>query len=97
MRNMIKNKSKKQSPVGAFIKGIEVVNPAVDGCSSVELVGNKRVIIEDATGISEYEADRVRINTKVHTVVIDGTGLTLDSYSGGIIVIDGKINGVCLE
>ena len=97
MRYKMKSKEKKQSPVGAFIKGIEAVNPSVNGCSSVELVGNKRVIVEEATGILEYEAERVRINTKAHTVVIDGAGLTLESYSGGIIVFDGKIRGVCLE
>ena len=67
------------------------------GTASIELVGNKRVIVEEATGILEYEADRVRVNTKGYIVVIDGRELTLDSYCGGIIVVDGKISGVCLE
>lgn len=93
----MKNKSKKVSSVGAFIKGVETIDPASGGAASVELVGRKRVIVEEATGILEYDNARVRVNTKGYTVVIDGVELTLDSYSGGVIVVDGKINGVCLE
>lgn len=93
----MRKKEKKASPVREFIKGVESVQTSLKGSASVELVGNTRVVVEDATGILEYESEKVRVNTKGYTVVIDGAGLTLDSYCGGVIIVDGKIRGVCLE
>ncbi len=88
----MKGKVKRISSVGAFIKGVELTDSG-----SIELLGSRRVIVEDALGIIEYEDNIVRIHTRGKTVVINGSGLSLDSYSGGIIIVDGKIRGVSLE
>lgn len=94
---LVKNKMKSYSPLRAFIKGTDEYDTSIKEASSVEIIGNKRVVIEQVSGILAYETERVRISTKVYTIAVSGSKLTLNSYSDGIIVIDGKIKGVCLE
>ncbi len=93
----MKNKIKSPLPLRAFIRGTDAYDTVTKEASSVEIIGNKRVVIEQAAGILAYETEQVRVSTKVYTIVVNGRELTLNSYADGIIIIDGKIRGVCLE
>lgn len=93
----MKEKKSTSNIFSCFVKGLDLPVSAISGESSVELIGNKRVIVENAKRIIEYENNIIRLDTDKFNVVINGTQLTFNSYSDKIVVIDGNIKNVCLE
>lgn len=87
----------KFTPVRDFIKGINFSETDFSNTSSIEIIGEKRVVVERAQNILEYGNERVRLNLGKYTVAISGTGLTMSSYSDNVMIIDGTIKNVSLE
>lgn len=85
----------KSEAVINFIKGKNF--PDVTNAGSIEIIGDKKIIIEHAQSILEYENERVRVNTGRKTVVVTGEKLSLDSYSENVILINGNIISVSFE
>ena len=85
----------KSKAVINFIRGTGFKD--ISDAQSIEIIGDKKIIIEHAENILEYENERVRVNTGKKTVVVIGEKLTLDSYSENIIMINGNITSVSFE
>ena len=84
----------KNNPVKEFIKGRNFSDMSHD--SSIEIIGKKRIIIEQTENIKEYENDKVRVVSAKITVVVTGKDLSIDSYCDGITIIDGFIENISL-
>ena len=67
------------------------------GMPIVELAGNKRVLIENHLGITEYENERIGILVKYGKLIVTGEALEICCLSGQQLVITGKIDGILVE
>ncbi len=76
-----------------FVKGEDNVSNS----PSIEIIGNKRVVIEQMKSILEYENDSVRVTAGGITVSVSGKKLTLNNYTDGVIVIDGIIKKISFD
>lgn len=63
----------------------------------VEIAGNRRVLIENHLGVSEYGTERICALVKYGTVVIAGTSLELSYMSRHQLVVSGCIDAVSIE
>ena len=80
-----------------LIKDRDIPDTFIPGCSSIEIIGDKRVVVENVKRVIEYQNERVRLDTDKFCVVIHGECFTLKSFSDRVIVVDGRVNNVSLE
>ena len=67
----------------------------VSGASArATMIGNRRVLIENHTGILEFAAERVRLSTKRGEIAVSGTELTLAEVRPHSLIVSGKIDAV---
>jgi sporulation protein YqfC len=62
----------------------------------VEIAGEKRVLIENHKGVTEYDADRICIRVKYGQICVCGENLTLSQMTGACLVICGRIDSITL-
>lgn len=65
-----------------------------DGCPRIEIMGDRRVLIENHKGILEYGDTLMRINCGKMIVRIVGTELELRALSLSELAVTGKIASV---
>lgn len=66
------------------------------GMPLVEIAGDRRVLIENHHGVTEYSGDRIGIKVKYGRVLVCGCGLELSRMTKEQLVICGRIDGVSL-
>ncbi len=84
----------KNNPVKEFIRGKNFSD--ISSESSIEIIGKKRVIIEQTENIKEYENEKVKVISSKIIVEVTGKALSIDSYCDGITIIDGFIENISL-
>ena len=62
----------------------------------IEIMGNKRILIENHCGVSEYGTNEICVRVKKGYVVISGQQLMLVQMSKEQIVICGCVDGIRL-
>lgn len=62
----------------------------------VEIMGNKRVLIENHKGVCEYGTEQIRIKVSFGQVCVQGCGLMLSQMTAAQLVISGDIRCVSL-
>ena len=65
--------------------------------SVVEMVGDRRVLVEHHKGIYQYQQDRIGIHVKYGDILVQGCGMEIASMTRYQLVITGRIDGICLE
>ena len=70
---------------------------SLPGVPIVELAGNKRVLIENHLGITEYEHEKIGIQVKNGKVIVTGESLEICCLSRQQLVITGKIDSIQME
>lgn len=63
----------------------------------LELHGNRTCIVEGLKSISEYSADKIKINLGTYSVVFQGDGLFINSFSSEGAILEGTILSVGFE
>lgn len=63
----------------------------------IELLGDRRVIVENHRGILEYGAERMRIACGRLTLCVAGEGLELCALSMNELAVTGRIRAVTYE
>ena len=58
------------------------------------LIGNRRVLIENHTGILEFTSERVRLSSKRGEIAVSGTELTLSEVRPHSLIVLGRIDAV---
>lgn len=66
------------------------------GIPLTEILGNRRVLIENHLGILAYSADEICIKVKKGSVRVEGEALIIDCISSERVVITGRIFGIRL-
>lgn len=64
------------------------------GCPLTEIVGNKRVLIENHKGIIAYGCNCICVRTSIGVIHVDGSALELKCISKDRVIIVGQIKDV---
>lgn len=75
----------------------ELGQESMPGETVVELLGTRRVLIENHLGVSGYCAERVIVHVKFGWVCVSGSNLELLHMTRSQLVIRGQISGVSLQ
>lgn len=76
---------------------LELQNDVVTNDFDIRIQGNKKVIIENHTGVLIYENDLVHIKTKTQNVIIKGEKLNIKEITNSDIVVFGHIHEVQIK
>ena len=77
--------------------GMELENETLPMVPVIEIAGDKRVLIERHSGITEYSCEKIGVRVRYGTVCICGNGLEVTRMSGEQLVISGRIDAVQLH
>lgn len=87
--------SRKQSPVSRRVESLlELPDGLLGHCTRIELIDDRRALLEGCCDIWEYEEDRVRAAVAGGAVQFLGQGLQLNCLSAESILITGRLFSV---
>lgn len=72
-------------------RALELPVGALTGAAHIELVGNRRAVVEGCRGILEYTDDTVRLQTGSGAVRFTGRALSMSSLTEDSAVVEGFI------
>lgn len=79
---------------GKLADGVDLPGEAIPGQPLVELSGDRRVLIENHRGVTEYRKDRIGIRVSYGQITVCGSGLELVRMSKEQLVIRGRIDSI---
>lgn len=77
-------------------EGVDLPGEAMPRQPILEIVGDRRVLIENHMGVTEYTLEKIRIRMNYGEVCICGSGLQLARMSRDQLVISGRIYSASL-
>lgn len=77
-------------------QGADLPEESLPGQSIVEILEDRRVLIENHHGVREYGTERIWVNVRRGQVLILGCDLELTCMTRDQLIISGKIKGVTL-
>ncbi len=75
-------------------KAADLQDETIPGLPVIELAGDRRVLIENHCGVTEYGRSRIRVKVKFGEICICGACLELARMTKGQLIIAGKIHSV---
>lgn len=75
----------------------ELGQESMPGETVVELLGTRRVLIENHLGVSGYSRERVIVHVKFGWICVSGSNLELLHMTKAQLVIRGQISGISLQ
>lgn len=75
-------------------KAADLQEEPIPGLPLIELAGDRRVLIENHCGVTEYGRNRIRVKVKFGQVSVSGQCLELAKMTKGQLIVTGKIEGV---
>ena len=78
-------------------EGADLPGEAMPGQPLVELAGDRRVLIENHNGVTEYGRERISVRVRYGQLVVCGCGLELARMTKEQLVIIGRFDGVTLH
>lgn len=72
-------------------RALELPVGSLSGCANIEMLGNRRVVIDGCQGIIEYGDDIVRLSTTSGVLRFTGRSLSLNCLTQDSAVIEGFI------
>lgn len=88
---------REQSWASRLLQGMEVDSETVPLQPVLELCGDRRILIENHFGVSEYSLERICVEVRFGQVVICGCELHLRKMQGQVLVITGKIETISVK
>lgn len=85
-KGILRKLSEEASSYAQFLPGIPIV----------EIAGDKRVLIENHSGITEYSPQRIAVKVSFGCICICGNNMDLSCMSGQQLVIGGRIDTVSI-
>lgn len=70
---------------------VDLPEEPIPGIPLVELLGDRRVLIENHAGIKEYSCERIRVQVSYGQICIIGKDLVLSKMVKGQLVVSGSI------
>lgn len=82
--------------MAGWMERLPFQDEALPSQTVVELLGDRRVLIEHHRGITEYSRQRIQVRVKFGILCICGSGLELCKMNGDQLVIMGSIDSLTL-
>lgn len=76
--------------------GMDLSTETLPGVPLVELAGDRRVLIEQYSGVSQYSQEEICVNVRFGSVQIQGNALELIHMTRERLVIAGQIDSLHL-
>ena len=76
---------------------VDLPDEPIPGQSLIEIIENRRVLIENHYGVNEYSDSLIRVKVKFGTICICGCRLELARMTKGQLIISGTIENVKLD
>lgn len=73
---------------------LELPQEVVMDMPNITLVGNTEISVENFAGLLEYTQSKIRLNTKVGPLTIEGEHLEAKSMTAEVITIRGQIKQI---
>ena len=80
-----------------FMQQLDLSDEVLPRQPLVEICADRRVLIENHGGVTEYGSEKIAVRVRFGTVVIYGTGLKLCKMAPQQLVITGRIGSVELS
>ncbi len=77
-------------------EGADLPGEPLPGVPLVELAGDRRVLIENHGGVTEYGTQTIRVRVRYGEVCVCGADLELARMTKEQLVVCGRIDGVTL-
>ena len=85
-KGVLRKLSEDASSYAQFLPGVPIV----------EIAGDKRVLIENHSGVTEYSPQRISVRVSFGCIYICGDNMELSCMSGQQLVIGGRIDNVSI-
>lgn len=76
--------------------GLDLPGEPLPGQPLIELAGDRRVLIENHHGVTQYGKDEIRVKVKYGQICVKGCGLELARMTKEQLIICGRIDCVSL-
>lgn len=86
----------RRSLLQLITEGADLPAEPLPGLPLVEIAGDRRVLIENHGGVTEYGREKIRIQVRYGQLCICGAGLELAMMTKEQLVICGRIDSVNL-
>ena len=83
--------SKKGKLLARLTQAMDLQEEPIPGTPLVEVLADRRVLIENHTGIREYGCERIRVQVSYGQICVIGKDLVLSKMIKGQLVISGAI------
>lgn len=77
-------------------EGLDLPSEPMPGLPLVEISGDRRVLIENHRGVTQYGTDQICVKVKFGHVAIRGCGLELARMTKEVLIICGRIDEVTI-
>lgn len=78
----------------AISEAFELPSEITLNLPKIILVGHSRMLIENHKGVIEYTSQKIRLNSGIGVIRIEGTDLILNNIAADDIIVTGKIKTV---
>jgi len=90
-RNKKKEEKKKPRLKEKMTEVLELPKEVVLNVPKLTMIGGDSLVIENYKGVTEYESDKIRVNTGTGTIKVTGEMLSIKEITSEDIVINGKV------
>lgn len=80
-----------------FADQAELDTESIPAWSIIEVAGDRRVLVENHSGVRAYNSEKILINVKFGTVCVCGCNLELIRMTKEQLVIRGRIDTISLQ
>lgn len=88
---------RQQSWISSVLHSMQMEGETLPLQPVLELCGDRRVLIENHYGVTEYSLERICVQVRFGKIVISGSDLHLRRMQGHVLVITGRIDHICLN
>lgn len=79
-----------------IVSAADLPDEPVPGIPLVEIAGERRVLIENHCGVTEYSPQSICVRVKFGRICVSGNGLSLARMTKGQLIISGKVDSIHL-
>jgi sporulation protein YqfC len=84
-------KNRKQSLKEKLSEMLELPKEIIMDIPKITFIGDKQMIVENYKGIIEYEESKIRLNTQIGILRIEGNMLSIEEITSDDILVKGDI------
>ena len=85
---------KKQHLLDRLMERADLSGEPINRVPLMELAGDRRILIENHCGITEYSEERIRIQVEYGQLCICGKGMVMAQVTGAQLVIRGCVDSI---